>query len=228
MTGSLKSYAAEIIGTFALIFAGAGSICMDALTGGHVGLLGIALAHGLTIMVMAYTYGPISGGHFNPAVTVAMLVSRRIGPIQGIFYIVSQLLGAALAGIFLKASLHNFPQLVAGPPFLGACDLSGVGFKAGTLLEAVTTFFLVSTIYATAVDPRGHAATAPIAIGLTITMCILVAGPLTGAALNPARAFGPAVATGHWANAFVYWIGPVIGGAVAALLYENLFLQRKD
>lgn len=227
MTGTLRSYAAELIGTFALIFVGAGSICMDVITGGKVGLTGIALAHGLTIMVMAYTYGPVSGGHFNPAVTAAMLASRRIDPIKAVFYIASQLVGAALAGIFLERMLHNYPDIASQAPFLGACDLANLGFKAGTLLEAVGTFFLVSTIFATAVDPRGSAATAPIAIGLTISLSVLAFGPLTGAALNPARAFGPAIATGHWSNWFVYWIGPLIGALAASLLYEHLFVERK-
>ncbi|MBI3551368.1 MAG: aquaporin [Elusimicrobia bacterium] len=227
MSGNFKSYAAETIGTFALIFIGAGSVCMDVITGGKVGITGIAFAHGLTIMAMAYTYGAVSGGHFNPAVTAAMLVGKRIDGITGLFYVISQLLGAALAGLALRAILHNHPQLATGAPFLGACDLNGVGFRAGTFVEAIATFFLVSTIYATAVDKRGAAATAPIAIGMTITMCIFATGPLTGAALNPARAFGPAVATGHWANAFVYWIGPIAGGVAAALLQENLFLEKK-
>jgi len=224
---SLKSYLAEMIGTFALILVGAGSVCMESFTGGRVGLTGIALAHGLTIMAMAYTYGPVSGGHFNPAVTFAMLVTRRINALKAIFYIVSQLLGAALAGVCLKTVLQSRPDLSLLPPYLGVCDLSNVSFQAGTLLEAIGTFFLVATVYATAVDPRGSASTAPLAIGLTITLDILAFGPLTGGAVNPARAFGPAVATGHWANGFVYWIGPLIGGAAAGLLYENLFLEKK-
>lgn len=227
MMGTLPACVAEMIGTFALIFVGAGSICMDVVTGGKVGLVGIALAHGLTIMAMAYSYGAVSGGHFNPAVTAAMLASRRVEPFRGVLYIGAQLLGAALAGVLLKAVLHSWPQLSTDAPFLGACDLNGVGFKAGTLLEAVTTFFLVTTIYATAIDSRGFGGTAPIAIGLTITLSILATGPLTGAALNPARAFGPAVATGHWSHWYVYWIGPLVGAAAASVLYENLFLRKK-
>jgi glycerol uptake facilitator-like aquaporin len=156
-----------------------------------------------------------------------MILNCRIDGIKGLFYIASQLLGAALAGLFLKAILHAHPEICSSAPFLGACDLSGVGFKGGTLIEAVTTFFLVSSIYGTAVDARGFGATAPIAIGLTITLSILATGPLTGAALNPARAFGPAVATGHWANWFVYWIGPAAGACAASLLHENLFLEIK-
>ena len=227
MTGSLRSYLAELIGVFALVFIGAGSICMDVVTGGKVGLVGIALAHGLTIMVMAYTYGPISGGHFNPAVTIALLINNRIDGVKASFYVISQLLGAALAGLLLCLALRSYPDLATAPPFLGACDLSGVGFKVGTLIEAVVTFFLMSTIYATAIDPRGFSGTAPMAIGLTITLSILATGPLTGASLNPARAFGPALATGHWSNWFVYWVGPVAGATAAALLYEKLFLETK-
>lgn len=224
MIGNFKSYLAEMIGTFTLIFIGAGSVCMDVVTGGKVGLVGIALAHGLTIMVMAYTYGPVSGGHFNPAVTTAMLISRKIGGVTGLFYIVAQLVGAALGGLLLQTVLHNYPGLSTAAPHLGACDLTGVGFKAGTLLEAVGTFILVSTIYATAVDKRGAASTAPIAIGLSISLVILAIGPLTGAALNPARAFGPSIVTGHWANGFVFWIGPLVGALAACLMQENLFL----
>lgn len=226
MTGNLKSYLAEMIGTFALVFAGAGSVCMDQLTGGRVGIVGIALAYGLVVMVMTSTYGPISGGHFNPAVTIAMLIGQRIDSIKCVFYVISQLFGAAIAALFLSAVLHAHPDLVSSPPFLGACDLSGVGFKAATLLEAVMTFFLVSTIYATTIDSRGCAAGAPLAIGMTAAFCVLAAGPLTGAALNPARAFGPAVVSGHWANWYVYWVGPIAGGAAASLLHENLYLEK--
>jgi MIP family channel proteins len=225
MAGYLRSYLAEAIGTFALILVGAGSILADAKTHGAIGVTGIAFAHGLTIMAMAYAFGRVSGGHFNPAVTSAMLATRRIGPAKGIFYIVSQLLGAALAGLLLLAIYRGSPW-VSAPPYLGACDLSQVSFRAGFVIEAVLTFFLVFVIFTTAVDERGPAATAPIAIGLTITLGILWAGPLTGAAINPARAFGPAVASGHWANHLVYWLGPLLGGSIAGLLYEYLFLGK--
>lgn len=226
MTGNLKSYLAEMIGTFAWVFVAAGSVCMDQMTGGKLGLVGVALAPGLAVAAMVYIYGPVSGGHFNPAVTIAMLVSQRTDSLKCVFYVISQLFGAAIAGLFLNSVLRAHPDLISAPPFLGGCDLAGVGFKAATLLEAVMTFFLVSTIYATAVDSRGSKATAPLAIGMTVTFCILAGGPLTGAALNPARTFGPAVVSGHWANWYVYWAGPLVGGAAAALLYENLYLEK--
>ena len=228
MSGKFKSYVAEMIGTFALLVVGPAAVCMDVVTQGKLGLTGIALAYGLCASAMAFAFGPVSGGHFNPALTGALLVHRRLEAFQGVFYVVSQLLGAALAGLLLKAALHNYPKLLTAPPFLGACDLSGVGFKGATLLEAIGTFFWASVFYATAVDRRGVPGTAPLALGLTITVSVLAIGPLTGAALNPARAFGPAVATGHWANWFVYWIGPLAGALTASLLFESLLLEPRE
>lgn len=225
MPGNLRAFTAELVGTFALIFLGAGAVCLEAVTG-KLGLTGIALAHGLTIAAMAAALGHVSGGHFNPAVTAAMFATRRIDAVRAVGFVLAQLLGAALAALLLLRLFHNF-DVAANPPFLGACDLSGVGFKGGAALEAVITFLLVTVIFGTAVDEHGKTPLAPLVIGLTITADIFAAGPLTGAAINPARAFGPALATGHWANHGVYWIGPLAGGVAAALLYQNLFLKRK-
>jgi len=219
MPGNLKAYLAEIVGTFALVFAAAGSVSMDAAAGGKLGLTGMALAYGSATAVALFAFGPTSGGHFNPAVTAGMIVARRIDAVTGVFYVVSQLLGAALAGLFLNAVLH------ADTSHMGVCDLQGVGFRAGTLIEAVSTFFLVSTFMATAGVRRGPARLGPLAVGLAVVFGVLVTGPVTGAAMNPARAFGPAVASGQWANWFVYWIGPLTGGVTAAILQENIFLK---
>jgi MIP family channel proteins len=226
MGGNLKSYLAEFIGTFALVFVGAGSFCVDAASGGRLGLGGLALAYGAAGMMATYAYGPISGGHFNPAITLAFYATGRTDAIKTVFYVVSQLLGAALAGQLLLATMHQ-PELQAAPAFLGACDLTGIGFRAATLLEAVGTFFLVSAVYATTVDARGRAGAAPLAAGVALAAGMLCLGPLTGAALNPARAFGPAVVTGHWTHWYVYWAGPLVGGVCAALLYEMMFLEAK-
>jgi MIP family channel proteins len=215
--------AAEFIGTFALILLGAGSACANAISGGALGVTGIALAHGLTIMVMAYSLGHVSGGHFNPAVTVPMLITKRIEPGKAVLYIAAQLAGAAAAGLLL-GKLH--PELVGEAPFLGACDLFNTSFAGGVAIEAVLTFFLVTVIWGLAVDPRSPKPAVGLAIGLTITACILMGGPSTGASLNPARAFGPALAANHWANHLVYWIGPILGGSAAGLLYENVFLKK--
>ena len=223
MPGNLRAFTAELVGTFALIFVGAGAVCMETITG-KVGLTGIALAHGLTIFVMASALGSVSGGHFNPAVTAAMLATRRIDAVRAIGYVLAQLLGATLAALLLGQILHNY-DLAANAPFLGSCDLTGIGFKGGAAVEAAITFLLVFVIFGTAVnDPTPIA---PLAIGMTISADIFMGGPLTGAAINPARAFGPALATGHWANHLVYWIGPLVGALAAALLWDKLLLKKR-
>jgi len=219
----MMRYVAEFIGTFALILIGAGSVCADALSGGRLGITGIALAHGLTILAMVYAFGHISGGHFNPAVTIPMALTKRIDPGKALGYLGAQLGGAAFAGWLLSVF---FPQLVQVPPYLGACDLTQMTVLSGVILEAILTFLLVSVIWGMAVDPRSPKPPAGIAIGFTVTLGILMGGYSTGAALNPARAFGPALASGHWAHHLVYWIGPLMGGSLAGVLYETLFLQK--
>lgn len=216
---SLKAYVAEAIATFALVFIGAGSI----LAGND--LLGVALAHGLVLMIMIYSTAHISGGHVNPAVTIALLATKKIGISKAVPYIISQLIGAAVAGFFLKAIFFASPASLN----LGATSLAtGFPFWTGVLTEAVLTFFLVFAVFGTAVDKRAPAGIYGLAIGLVLTMDILAGGALTGASMNPARSFGPALASGFWQNHLVYWIGPVIGGAAAALLYKNVLLEKKQ
>lgn len=227
MAGNLRAYLAECVGTFALVFIGAGSVCADALTGGKVGAVGVALAYGLAFMAMCSAYG-CGGGFYNPAVTTAMLVHRRINTLKGVLYISIQLLGAALAALALKKVLNQHETLFTAAPYLGACDLfDGIGFKAGTFLEALATFFLMTAVYATTIDSRGMEQAAPAVIGMTMTAGVLAIGPLTGGALNPARSFGPAIVTGHWAHWFVYWIGPLAGALAASWIYENLYIEKK-
>jgi aquaporin Z len=218
---------AEFIGTFALIFFGAGSICTDQYlhaTGG-IGLLAIALAHGLAIGIMVSALGHISGGHFNPAVSIGFWVTKRVSTVDTILYWAAQLAGATAAAFLLKVVVpeETWRAVSLGTPAL-ARDFP---VWAGMSLEAITTFFLVLVVFATAVDEKGtFKSIAGFGIGLTITLGILVAGPLTGAALNPARAFGPALAGTHWAHQGVYWVGPLAGGFVAGLLYDMLYLKR--
>ncbi len=219
----MKAYLAEFIGTFALIFIGAGAVCADAATGGKLGVTGVALAHGLTILAMVYAYGHISGGQFNPAVTAAMVATRRLAPVTAIGYWAAQLSGAAVAGWLLRGGVSQF---VHSAPFLGACDVTNTTVAGGILIEAILTFLLVSVVWGAAVDPRSAKPSAGLAIGLTVTLDILMGGYSTGAAMNPARAFGPALATGHWSHHAVYWIGPLVGGVVAGLLYEHLLLEK--
>lgn len=209
---------AEFVGAFALVFVGGGSVHMFA----QGGLVGIALAHGLVIAVMVSAVGHISGGHFNPAITLGFLVTRRIAPVLALVYLVAQLGGAVLAAGALHLSLPGIADFDNTVPTLD----DSVEPLAGMFTEAVLTFFLIWVVFATAVDPRGaFKAIAGLAIGLTITFGILMGGLLTGAAMNPARAFGPQLVEMLWTDAWVYYAGPLLGGAVAALLYEFAFLR---
>ena len=220
---------AEFLGTFALIFIGAGSICADQFlktaSQGSVGLLGIAVAHGLAIGIMVSAVGHISGGHFNPAVTIGFWVTRRMGTFTALAYWIAQLVGGIAAAYLLRAVV---PEDTWRAVALGTPDLAGnFGRGAGLAVEAVLTFFLVFVVFATAVDERGaFGKIAGFAIGLTITMDILMGGPLTGASMNPARTLGPALAAWHWTNHSVYWVGPLGGGVVAAWLYDSLLLKK--
>jgi aquaporin TIP len=211
---------AEFVGTFTLVFVGAGSIV--AVHGTN--LTAIALAHGLAIGVMASAVGHISGGHFNPAVTFGFLVTRRIEPYLAATYLFAQLTAAIIAALLLQGML---PENQVDAVNLGAPALApGIGAGAGLAIETILTFFLVWVIFATAADPRGtFASIAGLAIGFTITLDIFMGGPYTGAAMNPARALGPQLVQGFWDDAWVYYLGPLVGAALAALLYDLLYLR---
>jgi aquaporin TIP len=206
--------AAEFVGAFALLFIGMGAIAINA------DLTGVAFAHGLAIAIMASAVGHISGGHFNPAVTFGFLVTRRIAPRLAVVYWLAQLTGAVAASLLVK---WLFPGDALA---LGVPAVNKVGSGEAAVLEGILTFFLVFVIFATAVDPRGaFKSIAGLAIGLTITMDIYAGGPLTGAAMNPARAFGPQIVGNHWADGWVWYVGPVVGAIVAAVAYERLYLR---
>ena len=223
-TNTAKALTAEAIGTFTLIFIG-----ILAITGGSIAnapsgitnLASIGLAHGLAIAVMVAALGSISGGHFNPAVTFGFLVTGRMPIARAALYWVAQLVGASAAA-FLIVALFGKAVVANGTPDLAA----SVNIGAGIAVEAVTTFFLVLVVFGTAVDERAPRNVYPLAIGLTVTLDILATGPLTGAAMNPARWFGPALASGHWNHALVYWVGPLIGGGLAGILQQTFLLER--
>jgi aquaporin Z len=220
----MAAFVAEFIGTFALIFIGAGSIIASPTAPGVMGtLVGIALAHGLTIAVMASATGHISGGHLNPAVTIGMLATGRIDATKAAGYVVSQVLGAIVAALLLVVCMPAEAVTAAklGTPLL----TPNVGIGAGIILEAITTFFLMFVIFGTAVDKRGPSMGA-LFIGFTVALDILAIGPLTGAAMNPARSIGPALIGGHMDNFWVYWVGPIIGAVGAALVYHNVLLKK--
>lgn len=231
MYGKPQKLLAEFVGTFALIFIGAGSICtahfMNTGNQVSVGLLGIAVAHGLAIGIMVTALGHISGGHFNPAVTIGFWVTRRLGLVDTILYWIAQLAGAVAAAYSLRALI---PEDTWKAVQLGAPDLAhDFSRTSGMFMEGVLTFFLVFVVFATAVDPKGaFNKIAGFAIGLTITMDILLGGPFTGAAMNPARAFGPELATNNWHNAGVYVVGPLLGGVLAASIYDVFYLKKAE
>lgn len=208
---------AEAVGVFALVFIGAGA----ALTGGSGGaafapakILEVAFAHGIALAVGVTAALHISGGHINPAVTLGALVADEIEPWRAGVYWVSQLLGGLVAALALLASIPGDLGNLATPA-LG----SGVGVGTGILVEAILTFLLVYVVFETAID-HDNPPVGGFAIGLTVTVDILMGGPITGAAMNPARWFGPAVVAGAFSDWYVWWIGPGLGGIAAGALYR--------
>lgn len=225
MEGIRQKAAAEFIGTLALVFIGAGSICANKLAGGSVGAVGIALAHGLTVAVMVSAIAHISGGHINPAVTFGAWVAKKISNRDALYYVGAQLIAAVLGAILLLLVFREgtWRAVQLGTPTLG----SGIRAFQGIVVELVLTFLLVFTFFATAVDDRGtFKSIAGFGIGLVVTVGILAGGPVSGAAMNPARAFGPALVASFWKAHLVYWFGPLAGGALAGWLYPRLFGLR--
>lgn len=222
MRDSWRHFVAEFIGTYALVFVGGAAIMIAKDTASPAGLLEIALAHGLILAVMVSALMRISG-HFNPAITIGFLAARRIEPMMAGVYIVAQIIGAIVAAYTLK---FTFPyalfEVTRGGGQSLALQVSG---PQGFVLEFVATFFLALVVFGTAVDSK-----APniggLAIGLTLAAGILAIGPLTGGSMNPARSFGPAVASGVYEAQLIYWIAPIAGAVTASLLYEYLFIRR--
>ena len=223
---------AEVVGTFGFVTIVAGAIvAADQANLGAVGLVAIALAHALGLAAMVTIFGHISGGQFNPAVTIGLLVGRQIDINEAISYIVGQLVGAILAGLFLLLT-----YTIMGGSALSAAEATNIGTPAigpqmgvwgAVLLEAGMTFLLVLAVYGSAVDGRAPKLGGLI-IGFTLGACILLGGSLTGGSLNPARSLGSTLASMSWDNWWVYWVGPIIGGAIGGLLYGNLFLSNGD
>jgi len=220
---------AEFLGTFALVFFGAGAICTERfLQGAGGGLLATALASGLAIAVMSIALSHVSGAHFNPAVTIGFWITKRMSTMEVLGYWLAQMLGGIVAAFCLKAIL---PREDAWQPVLGGTpDLVRDFTRLPAMgLEALITFFLVLIYFATtSEDNLDSRSLSGLAVGLVYTIGILVAAPFTGAALNPARAFGPALASTHWSNQGVYWVGPIAGGCVAGLIYDALYARKQS
>jgi aquaporin Z len=220
---TLRRGVAEFLGSFGLTFIGAGAIVTGAAFG-DISLLSVAIAHGLVLAIMVTALGHISGGHFNPAVTFGFLIVGRIDRRTAVSYWISQFAGGVFAALLLRA-IYDSEAIDAtnlGAPALG----QGTSGAEGFLVEIVLTFFLVLVVFATAVDPGGaFKLVGGFAIGLTIGFDILMGGPLTGAAMNPQRAFGPQLVANAWSDGWIYYIAPPIGAAIAALLYDRLYLR---
>ncbi len=211
----------EVIGTFALIFIGVGSILES-----NGNLVTIGLAHGLAIAVMVAASGHISGGAFNPAVAFGLMIARKLAPGRAALYILAEIVGAVLASLALLAI---FPTSVTDAAHLGVPAVSA-GFSENNafIAEVIASFFLMYVIFGVAIDKRGPATIAGLAIGLTITIDIFAVGGVSGAAMNPARWFGPALVGGTWTSWWVYLTAPVFGCVLAAGLYQYLFLRRES
>lgn len=235
---------AEAIGTFFLCFAGIGAILstQEPISSG-AGLIGVALAHGLALSVAVCAFGGISGAHFNPAVTVGMLVTGRIKIDGAVQYFIAQLVGASVAA-WACATLWPADAVTAaqlGIPLPGTMPAEGVAWPTNNVIliaEFIMTFLLMTAIFGVAVDGRGKAVTiGGFAIGLTVAFNILAGGPITGASMNPARSFGPALvykltggeaAAGAFDLHWLYWVAPIAGAVVAALVYDKLLLSEEE
>ncbi|CAL1378211.1 unnamed protein product [Linum trigynum] len=225
--GSIKAYLAEFISTLLFVFAGVGSaIAFNKLTADAAldpaGLVAVAVGHALALFVAVAVGANISGGHVNPAVTFGLAVGGQITILTGIFYWIAQLAGSIVACYLLKVVTGGLAIPTHGVA-------AGMGAAQGVVMEIIITFGLVYTVYATAADPKkGSLGTiAPIAIGFVVGANILAAGPFSGGSMNPARSFGPAVASGNFAGNWIYWVGPLIGGGLAGLIYPNVYMSSE-
>jgi aquaporin Z len=211
---------AEGSGALLFFFVGAGAIISGA------DLVGVAFAHGLALAVLVSSLGPVSGGHFNPAVTFAVWIAGRIPTNRAVLYVIAQLVGGLIAGLLLRFVV--FPEAQWSPSGLGTpARAQGVSIVTGIVVEAVLTMVLVFAVFGTAIDPRAPKI-GGLAIGLAIAADILMGGPITGAAMNPARWFGTAAAAGKLGDFLVYIIGPIAGAAIAAGLWRYVFLEEAE
>jgi MIP family channel proteins len=228
MLNTLRVLSAEALGTFYLCFAGIAAIlCTAPPINSGGGLVAIALAHGLALSIAVSNFGGISGAHVNPAVTLGAMVTGRIRPPLALLYIVAQLLGASIAAMTCR---EIFPAEAINAAMLGI-PLPAAWAGAGTVfcVEFVLTFLLVTSVFGTAVDERGKTVNiGGFGIGLTVAVDILAGGPITGASMNPARSFGPALVMGHWEWHWMYWVAPIAGGCAAALFYHHFLLKSPD
>jgi MIP family channel proteins len=220
-----KKVLAEVVGTFFFFFIGIGAVAwLPRQEIPALNIFFVAIAHGLALSLAISALGHVSGGHFNPAVTIGLAVGRKISPVLSVLYILGQLVGGVLASLAVAVVMSN-TVVANGTP---AVDVNSINIGQAILLEGILTFFLLLAVFGTAVDPRAPKV-GGFGIGLTVFVGILVAAPLTGGAFNPARALAPAIVSGKFgADWYVYWVGPILGAVVAALLYNWVFMPRPE
>ena len=227
-----RAYLAEGIATYGLVFFGPLSVILAISAFGEglttQSVLFIALAHGGAIALMIYTFGHISGAHINPAVTIPMMITKKIGIVDGVGYIASQLIGAVAAAATLKVILPELGAKVNFGTQGGPSELLNKSISSGFAVEAILTFFLVVVIFMTAVHKKASPGWHGFTIGGMIFLIHLVAVPLTGASVNPARTFGPALISGFWEYHWMYWAAPILGGIIAGLIMNYVYVNKAE
>jgi len=227
-----RNWFAEAIGTYALVFFGPLAIILSVVAFGDglsiESIIMIALAHGAAVGLMVYAFGHISGAHINPAVTIPMMITKKISVGDGIGYIIFQLIGAVVAAFSLKAILPELGAKVNFGTQGGPSELLNSSIMAGITVEIILTFFLVTVIFLTAVHKKAPAGIHGISIGGMVFLLHLVGVPLTGASMNPARTFGPAVVSGFWELHWLYWVAPIIGGIIAGVIMNYIFVNNAE
>jgi len=217
-TPDIGRYVAEFVGTFTLVFAGCGAIVIDTVTHGQITHVGIAVTFGLVIAAMIYATGHISGAHLNPSVTLAFALTRHFPFRRVPLYWLSQLLGATAGAVVLRILFGNVAHL--GTTLPSGSDAQSFG------LEIVLTFFLMLVVMAVATDDRAVGQAAALAVGGTVLLDAMFGGPISGASMNPARSFGPALVSGTWSHYWIYVFAPIIGAALGAGAYELMRGER--
>ena len=227
-----RNWFAEAIATYALVFFGPLSIILSVVAFGDglsiESIIMISLGHGAVIGLMVYAFGHISGAHINPAVTIPMMITKKISVQDGIGYIIFQLIGAIVAALSLKAILPELGAKVNFGTQGGPSELLNSSIMAGIAVEIILTFFLVTVIFLTAVHKKAPAGIHGISIGGMVFLLHLVGVPLTGASMNPARTFGPALVSGFWELHWLYWVAPIIGGIIAGVIMNYVFVNKAE
>lgn len=232
MNGS-RAVLAEAIATYALVFFGSISVVLGVAVYGdgemtNEGLILVSLTHGGIIAVMVYAFGSVSGAHINPAVTIPMIITKNISAKLGAMYIGAQIVGAVLGSATIAVILPDLAESVAYAGHTGPSDIINNSIASGFLVEVVLTFFLVLTIFMVVLHKKAAQGWAGFSIGLIVVLIHLVGVPLTGASVNPARSFGPAVFSGAWEFQWLYWVAPIIGGIIAGIIINYIYVNHKE